>query len=119
MEFATTTHVKAGTLKVLATTFHERSPLMPDVPSFPEAGQEKFPIGPWFALLGPAGLPSEIVAQMNKIMVAVLAKPEVREQMLKQGFIPRSSTPEELAAYMKDQLGVWKVALKNAGIEPN
>ena len=52
-------------------------------------------------------------------MVTVLAKAEVKEQMQRQGFIPRSSSPEELAAYMKDQLGVWKVALKNAGIEPN
>ena len=38
--------------------------------------------------------------------------------MLKQGFMPRSSTPEELTAYMKDQLAVWKTALKAAGIEP-
>jgi tripartite-type tricarboxylate transporter receptor subunit TctC len=115
----TASHIKAGTLRVLATTFHERSPLMPDVPSFPEAGQEKFPIGPWFALVGPAGLPPDIVAYMNKAMSVVLAKPEVRDQMLKQGFIPRSSTPEALASYMKDQLAVWKVAIKNAGIEPN
>lgn len=118
---ATTTasHVKAGTLRVLATTFHVRSPLMPDVPSFPEAGQEKFPIGPWFALMGPAGLPDDIVAYMNKAMTAVLAKDTVREPMLQQGFVPRSSTPEELRAYLKDQLAVWKVAIKNAGIEPN
>ena len=38
---------------------------MPDVPSFPETGQAKLPIGPWFALVGPAGLPREIVARMN------------------------------------------------------
>lgn len=111
-------HVKAGTLRALATTFHERSPLMPDQPSVVELGQPKFPIGPWFALVGPAGLPPDIVARMNKEMVAVLAKPEVKEQMQKQGFIPKSSTPEELAAYMKDQLGVWKTALKAAGVEP-
>jgi tripartite-type tricarboxylate transporter receptor subunit TctC len=111
-------HVKAGNLRALATTFHERSPLMPDVPSIVEAGQPKFPIGPWFALVGPAGLPPEIVARMHKEMAAVLANPGVKEQMLKQGFIPRSSTPEELTAYMKDQLTVWKTALKAAGIEP-
>jgi tripartite-type tricarboxylate transporter receptor subunit TctC len=114
----TASHIKSGALRVLATTFHQRSPLMPDIPSFPEAGKEKFPIGPWFALVGPAGLPPEIVSYMNKAMVTVLAKPEVREQMMKQGFIPRSSTPEELATYMKDQLAVWNVALKKAGIEP-
>jgi tripartite-type tricarboxylate transporter receptor subunit TctC len=111
-------HVKAGNLRALATTFHERSPLMPDVPSIVEVGQPKFPIGPWFALVGPAGLPPEIVARMHKEMAAVLANPTVKEQMLKQGFIPRSSTPEELKAYMKDQLEVWKAALKAAGIEP-
>jgi len=114
----TAPHIKAGNLRVLATTFHERSPLMPDVPSFVEAGQPKFPISPWFALVGPAGLPPEIVARMNKEMVAALANPGVKEQMQKQGFVPRSSTPEELAVYMKDQLAVWKRALQAAGIEP-
>src|SRR5262245_12758519 len=55
---ATTTlaHIKEGKLRALATNLPERSPLLPDVPSFPEAGQAKFPIGPWFALVGPAGL---------------------------------------------------------------
>ena len=111
-------HVKAGTLRALATTFHERSPVMPDVPSILEAGQPKFPISPWFALVGPAGLPPEIVARMQKEMVAVLANPGVKEQMGKQGFIPSSSTPEVLTAYMKEQLAVWKTALKAAGLEP-
>jgi tripartite-type tricarboxylate transporter receptor subunit TctC len=111
-------HVKEGKLKVLATTLQERSALMPDVPSLPEAGQSKLPIGPWFALVGPAGLPREIVARINKEMVASLAKPAVRDLMLNQGFVPRSSTPEALAAYMKEQLAVWKTALKAAGVEP-
>lgn len=111
-------HVKEGRLRVLATTFHERSPLMPDVPSFPEAGQGKFPIGPWFALVGPAGLSRDVVARMNKEMAATLAKLAVREPMLKQGFIPRSSTPQALAVYMKEQLAIWKSALKSAGVEP-
>ena len=111
-------HAKEGKLRVLATTLLERSPLLPDVPSFPEAGQAKLPIGPWFALVGPAGLPREIVARMNKEMVAVLARPSVRELMLRQGFMARSSTPEALAAYLKEQLAVWKSALKTAGVEP-
>ena len=111
-------HVAAGRLRALSTSFDERSPLMPDVPSIVEAGQRPFPIAPWFALVGPAGLPPDIVTTMNKAMVAALAKPSVREQMQKHGFNPKSSTPAELAAYMKDQLVVWNVALKAAGIEP-
>jgi len=111
-------HAKEGRLRVLATTLNERSPLMPEVPSFLEAGQAKLPIGPWFALLGPAGLPPGIVGRMNKEMVAVLAKPSVKELMQKQGFMVKSSTPEALAAYLKEQLAVWKSALKVAGVEP-
>jgi tripartite-type tricarboxylate transporter receptor subunit TctC len=108
---------KDGKLRVLATSFSKRSPLMPDVPSFPEVGQKLLPIGPWFALVAPAGLPADIQARMNKEMVAVLAKPNVVEQMNRQGFIPRSSSPGELAAYMKDQLTVWNKALREAGLE--
>jgi tripartite-type tricarboxylate transporter receptor subunit TctC len=112
-------HVKDGKLKVLATTLNERSPLMPDVPTLPEAGQPKLPIGPWFGLVGPAGLPPAIVARMNKEMVAVLAKPSVRELMLRHGFMAKSSTPEALGAYIKEQVTVWKAALKSAGVDPN
>jgi len=109
--------VRDGKLRALATTLPERSPMLPDVPSFPEAGQPKFPINPWFALVGPAGLPPAIVARMNKEMTAVLAKPAVKEAMLKHGFMARSSTPEALAAHMKEQLGVWKTALQTANVE--
>jgi tripartite-type tricarboxylate transporter receptor subunit TctC len=115
---STMPHVKAGKLRALSTSFPARSPLMPELPSLIEAGQPAFPIGPWFALVGPAGLPPEIVAAMNKAMVAALAKPSVVEAMQRHGFIPKSSTPEALAIYMKDQLGIWKTALKDAGIEP-
>jgi len=110
-------HVKAGKLKALATTFHERSAVLPDVPSIVEAGLPRFPISPWFALVGPAGVPADIVARMNKEMVAVLANPAVRGQMLQVGFAPKSSTPEELTAFLKEQIGVWKEAVRVAGIE--
>lgn len=95
-------HVREGKLRALATTLPEASPVMPEVPSFTEAGQPKFPIGPWFGLVGPAGLPPAVVARMNKEMVAVLAKPAVKEAMLKHGFMARSSTPEALGAHMKE-----------------
>ena len=67
---------------------------------------------------GPAALPREIVVRMNKEMVATLGKPSVKEAMLKHGFMAKSSTPEALATYLKEQLGIWKTALKTAGVEP-
>jgi len=111
-------HVKAGKLKALVATFHERSIVLPDVPSIVEAGLPQFPISPWFALVGPAGLPQDIVARMNKETVASLAKPVVRDAMMKQGFKPRSSTPDELAAFIKEQIPVMSDAIKRAGLVP-
>ncbi len=111
-------HIKAGKLRALSTALPERSPHLPDVPSITEAGQPKFPVGPWAALLGPAKLPAEIVARLNKETVAILNKPEIKEQMQKFGFAPKTSSPEEFTAYLKDQMAIWKTALLKAGIEP-
>jgi tripartite-type tricarboxylate transporter receptor subunit TctC len=111
-------HVKAGNLRALSSTLPERSSLLPEVPSITESGQPKFPIGPWAALLGPAKLPPEIVARLNKETVAILSRPDFKEQMQKFGFNPKPSTPEEFALYLKDQLALWKTALTKAGIEP-
>jgi tripartite-type tricarboxylate transporter receptor subunit TctC len=76
------------------------------------------PIGPWFGLVAPAGLPRELVARMNREMVAVLGKQSVKDAMLNHGFMARSSTPEALGAYIREQVEVWKTALKSAGVEP-
>ncbi len=111
-------HVKVGTLRAVSTGLTERTPLFPDVPSITESGQPKFPIGPWAALMGPAKLPPEIVERLSQATIAILAKPEIREQMQKIGFAPKSSTPDGMAAYLKDQIDIWRTALKDAGIEP-
>ena len=112
-------HVKDGKLRALATTLPERSPLLPDVPSFVEAGQPKLPIGPWAALVGPAGVPPEIVERINKTVAAAVAKPNIQNELItKHGFSVRTSSPGELAQFLKDQLAIWKDALDVAGIKP-
>ncbi len=110
-------HVKEGKLRPLAATTDVRNPLLPDVPTFSEAGQQKLPFDAYFAVVGPAGLPADIVVRLNKETVAAVAKPEVREQMQKHGVVPRSSTPAEITDYLKDQHETWKAALREAKIE--
>jgi tripartite-type tricarboxylate transporter receptor subunit TctC len=112
-------HVRAGRLRALATTDPERSPVLPDVPSIVEAGQPAFPVGAWIAFLGPASLPPEIVNRVNKALAEIIARPNIREQMLKYGFNSRTSTPEEFAAFLKSQIDHWRRVLKDANIEPN
>ena len=110
-------HIGVGKLRALATTLVSRNPLLPDVPSIVEAGQPKFPVGPWSAFVGPAKLPSEIVERLNKEAVAALAQADVSEQLQKMGVVPRSSTPAEFADQLKAEIPVWQKALKEAGIE--
>lgn len=110
-------HVKDGKLRPLAATTAVRHPLLPDVPTFGEAGQKKFPFDAYFVVVGPAGLPAEIVERMNKSIVAAIAKDTVREQMQKHGVVPQSSTAAEVTTYLKEQHEIWKSGLRDAGIE--
>jgi len=101
-------HVKDGKLRALATTLDARSALLPDVPTMPEAGLPPFPINPWIALLVPGKTPRDIVERLSRETNAALARPEIRTQLDNQGFAGAGSTPEEMGAVMRDQLGAWK-----------
>lgn len=112
-------HAKDNKVRVIVTTHHERSALLPDVPTIIEEGHPKFPIGPWGGVVGPAGMQREIVDKFNQEMRKVLTADTVKEQMLKHGFAAKPMTPEEFTQFLKDQLVVWKSALAAAGIQPN
>jgi tripartite-type tricarboxylate transporter receptor subunit TctC len=105
-------------LRVLATTLTSRSRLMPDVPTLEEAGIPRVSVVPWAALFGPPGMPAEVTERLSRELRSTLSRGEVREQLEALAFQPTPSTPAELAAYVKDQLGVWKQAMDAAGIKP-
>ena len=112
-------HIREGKLRALVTTLDSRSPLLPDVPSITEAGLSKFPIVPWAGMFGPARLPPEIVQRLNTEVVAILNRPDVKEQLARQAFAPASSSPGELAAHVKEQYEIWGKAIREAGIQPD
>jgi tripartite-type tricarboxylate transporter receptor subunit TctC len=118
--FATPTNAmgpaKEGRLRVLATLLRERSAVAPQVPTMAEAGAPPLSIVPWAGLFGPAGLPNEVVARLHKEFSAILARSEVREQIARQAFEVQTSSPDELAAYTKEQIGVWKKAVQASGL---
>lgn len=111
-------HIREGKLRAVVTTLPARSALLPDVPSIVEAGMPKFPIVPWAGLFGPAKMPKDVVDRLNRELVAILKRPEIRDQLSRQAFEARSSSTVELAAYVREQLDVWGKAIRDAGIQP-
>lgn len=120
--FATPTNAmpvaKEGRLKVLAVLLPQRSPLSPETPTMSEAGAPNLSIVPWGGFFGPAGLPPEIVARLNRELNIALARPDVRAQLEQQALEVQSSTAAELGAHVKTQLDLWRKAVLESGLIP-
>ena len=93
----TSAYVKAGKLKGLAVTSKSRSPAMPDVPTMVEAGITGAESGSWIGFLAPQGTPKEIIDKIAAGVKEVVAMPEVSQQLIAQGAVPMSSTPNQFA----------------------
>jgi tripartite-type tricarboxylate transporter receptor subunit TctC len=111
-------HVKEGKLRALATTLAERSPLMPDVPTLVEAGIPKFKVMSWVGIFAHAGTPKDIQARLNTELVKAIKTKDVQDQMAKLAVTPKTSSQDELARHTAEQLAIWGVAIKAAGIKP-
>jgi tripartite-type tricarboxylate transporter receptor subunit TctC len=120
--FATPTsslaHIKDGRLKVLATTLPQRWPLLPEVPTTVEAGMPPINVEFFAGLWGPAKLPADIAQRLSKELNAIIARPQIREQIDRHGFALAGSTPAELDAFIKRQLDAWGRGFREAGINP-
>ncbi|MDB5914789.1 MAG: transporter substrate-binding protein [Ramlibacter sp.] len=107
MMFATGTmtpaFVKEGKLKALVTLLPKRSPLLPEVPTASELGIGKLTITPWAGFFGPPGLPPELAERLSAGLRAALARAEVREQLVGQGFSAYGMTPSEFSAFFRRQ----------------
>ena len=99
--------VKEGKLRVLATLLPSRNQLLPTAPTMSEAGLLNVPITPWGGLFGPPKLPKEVVDRVNREIAIVLARPEVKDAFGRLAFEPRSSTPQELSAFVAQQLDAY------------
>jgi len=108
---------KAGKLRFLAVTGPRRSPLAPDAPTFRERGFDFMDdIDGWYAVMGPARLPRDIVAKLNAELRAIMFPGGRARALTSQGLVPVASTPEELAALIKADLPRWAKVVADAKI---
>ena len=109
---------KAGKIKVLATSDRQRSAFLADVPTFREQGYELEATG-WYGLFAPAQTPDDVIAQLNAIVVAALAKPDIRARIQNLGMQPTGTSTEGLAAIQRQDIDRWAPAVKASGFTPS
>jgi len=107
--------VKAGKMRPIAVTSAKRDPVLPDTVSMVEAGFPGFELGNWVAIVGPAGMPKDTVARLNAEIGKILREPATRDKIAAQGFNIVTSTPDELAAYIRSEHEKWGKLVKVSG----
>ncbi|HEX9395573.1 MAG TPA: tripartite tricarboxylate transporter substrate binding protein [Burkholderiales bacterium] len=110
-------HIKAGTIRALATTGAKRAAMMPDVPTVAESGLPGYEATNWYAYLAPAKTPAAVIDRLHRDIVKTLAAAEVRESLHKQGMEPAPSSPSELRQYMARELVTWGKVVKATGMK--
>jgi tripartite-type tricarboxylate transporter receptor subunit TctC len=111
------TFVKDGRAKALLTLLPQRSPLLPEVPTAAELGLGRLTITPWAGFFGPAGLPPEITAKLSTELRAALARPDVRDQLVQQGFSSYGMAPAEFTAFFRKQYDGFVATVKENNIK--
>jgi tripartite-type tricarboxylate transporter receptor subunit TctC len=111
-------HVNGGRAVALAVSSGKRTPLLPNVPTVAEQGYPGFDYTLWLGLWGPANLPPDIAAKINRDVNTLLMRADLREQLMKLGTEPGAMTIPEFAAYVRKEIDETQRILRAAGIQP-
>jgi tripartite-type tricarboxylate transporter receptor subunit TctC len=114
---ATLSLAKAGKLKVLAVAATQRLAKADTIPTMGEAGLPGFTAGSWYGLLAPAGTPRAVIARLNAELVASMNAPEIRSMLEDLSILPTSSTPAELAEYIRSETAALRQLAAKIGLE--
>ena len=110
-------HITSGKIRPLAAASPKRNPLLPNLPTFAELGLPAVNVALWYGLMAPAGTPPDIIARINREVNLALKSPEVSERFAAQGTEALGGSPEQAAAYVKQELDRWGPVVKRAGIK--
>ena len=108
--------LEAGTLRALAVTTASRTPFLPNVPAISET-VPGYDTEVWWGLLGPAGMPPELVAKLSHDFVAALNTEAVKERLSKLGASPIGSSPQQFDAKIRAEYEKWGPIIKAAGLK--
>jgi tripartite-type tricarboxylate transporter receptor subunit TctC len=109
--------IKAGKLRALAVTGRTRAESLPEVPTMIEAGVAGYTATTWNGILTTAGTPKEHVAKLNDALVRAMKTPEMRQMLAKIGQDVLWSTPEEFAAFLREETDKWRGVIRATGLK--
>jgi tripartite-type tricarboxylate transporter receptor subunit TctC len=110
-------HTRSGKLRGLSVTSLKRSAMAPEFPTLDESGLPGFEVLTWFGILAPAGTPREIVTRLNSEILQIVAQPATKEQLLKMGFEIVPNTPEQYAAFVKEEHTRWGKIVRDLNLK--
>ncbi|MDM0041234.1 tripartite tricarboxylate transporter substrate binding protein [Variovorax sp. J22G21] len=111
--------VQAGKLKVLAVTSGQRSPLVPNVPTFAELGYKQLAVNSWVGLSAPKGTPAPVVQKLNAALQSAMKDPALLKQLDAEGLIPLVSTPEQYTQLVRSDTERWGQLVRSLNIKAN
>jgi tripartite-type tricarboxylate transporter receptor subunit TctC len=109
-------HAGGGKLRLLAVSTTKRAAALPDLPTIADSGVAGYATGLWTGLLAPANTPPAIVARLNAATAEVLASPDLKDILLRQGAEQTGGTPEQFAEEIKRELALWRELVRQTGI---
>lgn len=110
-------HIRSGRVRPLAVTGLARHPLLRDVPTLDESGFKGFDAMQWYGVMGPAGLPSAVVKQLNETLNQVLKMPDMRDKMSVEAVEPMPMSPEQFGQFIVTDIARWRKLAQARGIE--
>ena len=110
-------HVQSGKLKVLGLTSAKRHPLLPNVPTFQESGVKGYETIQWYGLLGPAGMPKDVVAKLNREINAILLLPDIKERFVTLTLDATPVPPENFRKLLENEVKLWRGVLKEVKVQ--
>jgi len=108
-------HVQSGKLRALAVATPKRSPNAPDLPTIAETGLAGYDATAWQGLVGPAGMPPDVVKRLNEAFNKVMAMPAVRDKLVGGGLEPVGGTPEQFGSFIGSEIAKWTKIAKDVG----
>ena len=110
--------IRAGRVRAIGLAARQRNPAVPDVPTMAELGLPDFEVGTWSGLIGPKGIPADIVQKINRAVNEVVADEAVRKRLVDEGSEVMTMSPAEFGAFMRKENARWVKVIKDAGITP-